>query len=240
MDSSSSDRISLNSGRLGYQWNEKSVEHTETCVLCGKTFADSETLDSHMRNSHVGTDRLTGSTDPGSCSMINGVYRLWDDFRSEHQLPPVVFLMGDRYVRARTLRRINRDGSVMPVYYRGRFRSDIDGTMIDAIVLTDRWLHLDIDARCSTLAHLAAHVENDLALEIYDISFRRVGLHDPQFKRTAKTYDLYVAGAPRMGGAITLITDEFRRKHRDAISMIRKGVPLTDVGGTILARNCGM
>lgn len=209
----------------------KTTDHP--CMLCDKVFLSDESLGSHMRNHHrVGASSVgRGSKieDSGFSSMVSGVAQLWKEFRDEHQLPPMVPMFGDIAVRLRSEPLLSR-GTIMPMFYSGRFEKP-DGTRIDSVVFPNSWLSLDVDAKCASLAHTAAHVENRLC-GVTDVSFFGKGWHNKAFMRTASTYDLYVSNSPGFGYARTFVNDEFRKRHCRAMRLISRYVPLVDVGGS--------
>lgn len=206
------------------------------CLLCGDIYRSRETFDAHMRNKHRLGSSKGGASDHGVASLVDGVVGLWHDFMEEHQLPRVVPLFGDRMVNAGSSGLVAR-GSVMPMFYSDRF-VDADGFRVPALVFPDAWLWLDVDAKCSALAHTAAHVENASG-GIVDVSFSGPGWHNRAFMRTARTYDLYVSNAPGLGYARTFINDEFRRRHGRRMRDMARYLPLTDVGGRKDVR-CGV
>ena len=212
-----------------FRWNGD--EHI--CDVCGRMFENAQTMAVHRISAHFsGSCRYRDSdSDVGFEHLVSAVASLWRSFRYEHPIPRVVPLFGSVYLRNRTRNVVQRSGSYMPVFYRERIRDDVLGTMVDALVLPDMWMRLDPEGKCATLAHAASHIENAVTQCVHDVSFSRGGWHNRSFMRTAASYDLYVSNVPRRGYAMTIINDEFKRRHKDDIRRIAKFHSIVDVGG---------
>lgn len=209
-----------------YRWNGD--EHV--CDVCGLIFDDIQKLSVHRRYHFAytisGVDQGTNFDD-----LVSGVSMMWNEFRSEHPLPVVVPLFGDVNVRGRTRGVIDRSGSYMPLYYEDRILDESTSVRYGAIVFPDMWMRLDIDGKCASLAHAAAHIENATTQHVHDVSFSGNGWHNRLFMRTACTYDLYVSNVPGRGYAMTIINDTFRERHADAMKRMGRFRPFSDIGG---------
>lgn len=203
------------------------------CDVCGRVFYDNASLARH-RASHFRFD-IEGDSraqwDWGQNDLRNGVFMLWDSFMKDHDLPKIVFLYGSSFlsVAKGTNTRLS-PAAWLPVYLRDKVRDDMTGELHDAIVLNHLWLRLDPEAKCSSLAHLAAHIENHRHGS-YDVTFNRLKRHNRSFKMTAETYDLQVSCVPTYGFAMTHLTDRFREGNSSALRLISRFHPMTVVYG---------
>ena len=197
------------------------------CQICGKMFDKVGQLNLHKSGAHFNNRHAEDNQwDYGQLDLANGVNALWSDFMHEHNLPRTVFLYGDRYL-SKNFRDVD---AYMPKYSMRKVKDEITGALLDAVCIPDAWLKLDPDAKCSMLAHMAAHVENRRC-GIYDVSFNKTHHHGLKFKATAESYDLKVLFSEFRGWSICLLDDDFRAKHKYAMTLIARHHPLKVLHG---------
>lgn len=192
------------------------------CQICGKMFDKVGQLNLHRAAAHFNERRPEDNQwDYGQLDLANGVNQLWSDFMHEHNLPRVVFLYGDQYL-SKNFRDVD---AYMPQYVMRKVIDEVTGQALDAVCVPSAWLKLDPDAKCAMLAHMAAHVENRRN-EIYDVSFNKTHHHGLKFKVTAQSYDLRVLFSEFRGWSVCLLDDDFRSKHKYAMTLISRHHPL--------------
>lgn len=213
------------------------------CDVCNRVFTDRGSMIRH-RARHFRPDLVNNphcQWDFGQTDLRNGVEILWNDFMKDHDLPKVVFLYGDAFLydKRKIWKREADMASWMPVYRTRKVRDDMTGEIHDAIICNSRWMHLDPDAKCASLAHVAAHVENHRH-SVYDLNFNRYHSHNRDFSLTAISYDLHVENVPRLGFAMTLVTDAFRSSHETAMNLIARHHPITILRGASGEVRCSL
>lgn len=190
------------------------------CDVCGNVFDDNAELRYHKNKVHtIGADSSERQWDCGQLDLQNGVDRLWSEFKQEHDLPRVVFFYDSSLVIGPS----NKDEHIVPLFYKDMARDTVTGETFPGVVFTKRWLSLDCEAKVAALGHMAAHVENWYH-GLYDIAFN--GDHTKMFRKTAKTYGLYIRNTPETGYDIVTLTKDFIVRHRRPIQLIRRYHPI--------------
>lgn len=201
------------------------------CDVCGRIFQSTRDLVSHRRSHFVESHLSPRSQwDYGQNNLRDGIDMLWDELMKEHDLPRMMFLYGDDFRINKRTKLIPMRASWMPAYRARKVRDDVTGVIHDAIVCNSLWMRLDPEAKCASIAHVAAHIEN-LRHGIYDITFNRRHRHTRDYRDTARTYDLHVENVPELGFAMTHINDTFRAKHRGSMRLIETHHPITILQG---------
>ena len=204
------------------------------CKICGQMFATCGALSLHKANKHF-KPHLTEDLqwDFGQLDLANGVSSLWNELMHEHDLPRVVFLYGTRYLSGK----YKSEDAFLPRFYERKVLDEITGQYESAICFPDAWLKLDPDAKCTSIVHLAAHVEN-LRSGMYDTSFNKMNHHGLKFKNVALTYDVKVLFHDVRGWSICVLTDTFRSKHAYSMMLISRHHPLKVVKGSTKCIRC--
>lgn len=190
------------------------------CDICGNVFDTNAELAYHKRLLHsVMADSAKRQWDCGQLDLQNGVNLLWTEFMQEHDLPKVIFFYDSSIVTGPK----NKDDHIVPLFYDSLFEDSITGEVYPGVVFTKRWLSLDCEAKVAALGHMAAHVEVWYH-GLYDIAFN--GDHTKMWRKTAKSYGLFVRNTPQTGYDIVTLTHDFIVRHIRPIRMIRRYHPI--------------
>lgn len=195
------------------RWDEDAY----VCKICSESFKTNGALNFHMMSRHSMpflTDEM--QWDYGQLDLRNGVDALWHDLMKEHDLPRLVFLYGNDYVSIK-----NKEWRFMPVLYDNKVTDSVTGIKHMAMCFPDKWLDLDPEAKCSTIAHMAVHLECKRH-GLYDVSFNKKFYHSKDFRDIATTYDMRVSLLHGRGYVVTIPTDEFKKKHEYAMRLISR------------------